>query len=100
MPKQDGAVIRNSDGSLYFIRQEILDACRVAADEVADTERMLDEHEGEVAGFELSTGPIASVTPVSFNNPSLVRLGAVQGQTVQDLANIGKNAASTVMCCW
>ena len=96
MPKQDGAVIRSSDGSVYFIRQEILEAARVSEDELADTEKMLEESEGDVAGFNFSTGPILSVTPVSFNNPALQ---PIQTQAVNPVANIG-NKMSTIMCCW
>ena len=92
MPKQDGAVIRSSDGSVYFIRQEILEAARVSEDELADTEKMLEESEGDVSGFNFSTGPILSVTPVSFNNPTLASPNLAG-------ADLGSKM-STIMCCW
>jgi hypothetical protein len=93
---QEGAVIRSSDGSMYFIRQEILEACRVQPDEVDDTQRMLDESEGEVSGFAFSTGPILSVTPVQLNNPA-----GAQTNLQSQLANFNPGKSmSTVMCCW
>jgi hypothetical protein len=87
MATQTGTVLQGADGAKYFIRSEVLEACRVQPDEMEDLERMLAEQESEVSGFGLNTGPLVSVTPVSYSSP-------------QHTAIHGETAMSTVMCCW
>jgi hypothetical protein len=86
MAMQTGTVLQGADGTKYFIRSEVLEACRVQPDELEDVERMLAEQESEVSGFGLNTGPLVSVTPVAFNSP--------------EHPTFTTEAMSTIMCCW
>jgi hypothetical protein len=86
MATQTGTVLKGADGTYYFIRPEVLEACKVQPDELEDVERMLAQQEGEVSGFALAASPLVSVIPVVFEAPTL--------------SHFGGEAMSTVMCCW
>ncbi len=89
-----GLVIRTQDGATYFIRDEILEACKVADEELAVTEAMIEESD-DVAGFSLNFA-----TPVQYNNTApLAGKFNVQPQLAPGIADLGKNM-STIMCCW
>lgn len=57
-----GTIMRGADGSLYFIRDEVLQACKVTEPEMAAfCEELVQEYQGEqddTSGFYLSSGPI------------------------------------------
>ena len=86
-----GLVIKTQDGTTYFIRDEILDACKVADDELEVTEAMVEES-GDVEGFALSL-----VQPVQIGT-SVAALPAItpnlKGTGIPWYAN------TTSMCCW
>ena len=81
-----GTVIRGADGSLYFIRDEVLQACKVTEPEMANfCEQLVQQHQGDTSGFTLTTGPIGSA--IAFQGPFALGGASRFGQ-----------AASTVMC--
>jgi hypothetical protein len=81
-----GTIMRGADGSLYFLRNEVLDACRITEKEMADScAQLLHDNEAEVTGFSLSSGPL--LTAVS-----------VQGPFNLATSNFNSRASSTVMC--
>jgi hypothetical protein len=82
-----GTIIRGADGALYFIRQEVLEACKVTEPEMAKfCEQLVEGHGGDTTGFSLTSGPIDSVTPLQ----GPFALGGVRSALGQ--------AASTIMC--
>jgi hypothetical protein len=96
-----GTVLRGQDGSLYFIRDELLAAFRVEGEGLERLEAALTGREGdavervEVQGRAAETG---RVRQVGFVRGSLLR---------QDPRNVGVKypnphelVASTVMCPW
>jgi hypothetical protein len=89
-----GLVIRTQDGATYFIRDEVLEACKVADDELEVTEAMIEESD-DVAGFSLNFA-----TPVQFGSPDAIasRLN-VQPNVKSTIPDLGKSM-STIMCCW
>jgi hypothetical protein len=61
----EAAIIRGSDGSLYFIRQEILEACRVPEDLSKEIESSLAQGTGQ--GFRLETAELEPLAYVRGN---------------------------------
>jgi len=87
-----GIVIRSADGTTYFIRDEILEACKVADDELAVTEAMVEES-GEVSGFSLNFAQ-----PVQLNQPNVSSQFNLRPNL--DASGALNKQSSTVMCCW
>jgi hypothetical protein len=58
--ERSGTVIRGADGSLYFIRDEILEACKITEEDMKKFVGDLLEKEKETtsSGFTLAGGPI------------------------------------------
>ena len=82
-----GTIIRGADGALYFLRSEVLEACRVTEEDmVAACGQLLDQSQPEVSGFSLTSGPVLAAHtyqgPFAPFRPS----------------GFGSQAASTVMC--
>ncbi len=96
MSTAGGLIIRTQDGSTYFIRDEILEACKVAEEELAVTEAMIEESD-DVAGFSLNFS-----TPVQYNNTApLASKFNVKANTGIDFGNVDVlHEGSTIMCCW
>ena len=89
-----GIVLKGQDGTTYFIRDEVLEACKVSDDELAITEAMVEDSD-DVAGFSLNFA-----TPVQYNQTdALSSKFNVQPQVAPGIKDIGKNM-STIMCCW
>ncbi|MHB8574593.1 MAG: hypothetical protein ACYDCQ_04610 [Dehalococcoidia bacterium] len=62
-----GTIIRGADGSLFFLRNEVLEACRITEDDMKSfCSQLLGEHD-EVQGFGLTTGPVMRAT--AFSGP-------------------------------
>jgi hypothetical protein len=98
---QQGTVLKTGDGSTYFIRQEILDLCRVPDEDLAVTEQMVDEQSSDVQGFALGSGNLVTAQPVAYG-PGIDSGISVSPNILsqQDLtARIGARE-STIMCCW
>jgi hypothetical protein len=85
-------VLRGSDGSIYFIRDELMEACRVTEKDMADAMNQLLEGQGDVAGFATSSAPVDNA----------VRISGGAGRPNQDLENLttGATRRSTIMCPW
>lgn len=81
-----GTIIRGADGSLYFIRDEVLQACKVTEPEMQQfIDQLVNEHQGEVSGFSLSSGLVQQ---------SIALQGPFSGGGVNPLGAV----ASTIMC--
>ena len=63
---QKGTVLKTGDGTTYFIREEILELCRVPDEDLAVTEQMLDEQGSDVSGFALGGDNLVTAQPVSY----------------------------------
>ena len=62
-----GMIIRGEDGAIYFIRDEVLQACQVTDSDMAQfCAALLDEY-SEVSGFSMSAGP--AVQALAFEGP-------------------------------
>ena len=87
IPQQSGIVIRSGDGEMYFVRDEILELCKVQADEVDVTARMIDEQ--EVSGFAITTAQRVAYGGNDYQTKILDSPNQYRG-----------SVSSTVMCCW
>lgn len=87
-----GIVIKGQDGTTYFIRDEILEACKVADDELAVTEAMIEDSD-DVGGFSLNFA-----TPVQYNQTDALQT-QFNTQAKIGIPDLGKQM-STIMCCW
>ncbi len=81
----NGMALRGSDGSIYFIRDEVLQACRVTEKDMADALGQLIDGQGDVSGFSTSDDPV--------------------GDSVRITGGSGRPTAaaiprSTIMCPW
>lgn len=85
MSDSEGTLIRGADGELYFIRDEILQACKVTESDMAEFCGGLIGDAEEVEGFSMSAGPISR---------AVVARGPFQAGR---FGGIGA-AESTVMC--
>ena len=82
-----GYVFRGDDGSLYLIRDEILEACKMDGEDLEYAR----QQESDVEGFAMSTGPFESFS----------RVDVQQGPTSQaQAANLRAVGGSTTMCGW
>lgn len=82
-----GTIIRGDDGTIYFIRDEVLQMTKVTEPEMAAfCAQLLDENEPETSGFALASG--GQITTLAFQGPF---------QTASAVFDPGR-AASTVMC--
>jgi len=90
-----GTILRGDDGSLYFIRDEVLAACKVEGEYLDRVQQMLGGGEQEVQGFSFNLAPASdsglnSVKPVGYAQGSLIGSNAVSV----------KHAGDTIMCPW
>lgn len=82
-----GTIIRGADGALYFLRPEVLEACRITEQDMAEAcGQLLDQNREEVQGFMLTSGPV--VAAHTYQGPF---------QSFRP-SGFGSQAASTVMC--
>lgn len=88
-----GTFLRGEDGSLYFVRDEILEACKVEGEHLENATKVLDE-EGEVEGFAFSSTTLATVQPIRHVDTSLIARPGTQ------IPNLDLGSYSTVMCPW
>jgi hypothetical protein len=84
----EGTLIRGADGELYFIRDEVLQACKVTENDMAEFCGGLIGETDEVEGFAMSTGPISKAVIVRGPFQSAGRIGP---------GGIGASE-STIMC--
>ena len=98
---QKGTVLKTGDGTTYFIREEILELCRVPDEDLAVTEQMLDEQGSDVSGFALGGDNLVTAQPVSYGTgiDSGISVSPNILSSQQLTARIGARE-STIMCCW
>lgn len=95
---QGGLILKGDDGSVYYIRSEVLAACRAEGQDRELIEAMTDGDKAaarEVEGFSVAFAPKEDLKVIG-------QIGDVRGAFVGvDLrAQIDKYATSTVMCPW
>ena len=77
-----GTVLRGADGSIYFIRNEVLEACRQPPEMAKQLEQLM-ASENEVQGFSIDT------------SNDLQAVGQVNGPMT---GTVGAFPKSTIMC--
>lgn len=81
----NGTILRGADGSMYFLRDEVLEATKITEPEMqAFCSELIAANESEVAGFAMETAQVAS-----FRGPFM--------QAKAPITNI-QARESTVMC--
>jgi hypothetical protein len=91
-----GTFLRGEDGSLYFIRDEILDACKVEGEHLERSEAILGtDADGEVEGFAFSWGATPVSTVKYVQSPNIVATPNFDAGKLDP-----SKFASTVMCPW
>ena len=83
----DGLILRGSDGSLYYIRNEVLEQCKTEGEYRERVEGWLGDDD-EVAGFSMSLGPTSNFETVA----------SIKGSSI--VARPGTTVESTIMCPW
>ena len=84
-------VIRTADGSIFLLRREVLEACRVREPEnISQMEKILGDH--EVGGYALATGGI--IQTVTFPTAPIATTPSFNPNDLKI------NTTSTIMCCW
>ena len=80
-----GTILRGADGALYFVRDEVLEACKISEKDMHEfCDKVLRQEErAQESGFQLSAGSVKNAV-------------TVQGQF--NAGNFKSVAASTVMC--
>jgi hypothetical protein len=91
-----GTVLKGPDGSLYFIRDELLDALKVEGEGRERLEDALDRKPPEVQPIAATAGPVP--TSVAYVRGSLLRQDP--RNAIARFPDVGRVAASTVMCPW
>jgi len=80
--QSSGTVLRGADGSIYFIRNEVLEACRQPPEMAKQLEELM-ASENEVQGFSIDT------------SSDLKAVGQVNGPMS---GTVGALPRSTIMC--
>ena len=81
-----GTIVRGDDGTIYFIRDEVLQMTKVTEPEMAAfCAELLEENEPQTAGFALASGE--QITTLAFSGP-------FQQAAMVDPGRV----ASTIMC--
>jgi hypothetical protein len=93
-----GTILRGDDGSLYFIRDEVLEACKVEGEYIDRVQHMLAGEESEVQGFSYDLAPskgslFGSLQPLGYANTS-------QSLLLASRPVLREAAGGTLMCPW
>ena len=84
-----GTIVRGDDGTIYFIRDEVLAMTRVTEpDMAAFCAQLLDGNQPETAGFALASG--GQIDTLAFSGP-FQRFDSGR-------FNVGEVSQSTIMC--
>jgi hypothetical protein len=87
-----GTILRGADGALYFIRDEIMQACKITEPECLEAcKEVLDNQGGDVQGYDFTSQPISS---------SLIVKGPIAAPVGGSISSRIGQAASTIMCPW
>jgi len=99
MSDSGGHVLKGDDGSVYFIRDDILEACKLDGEYLEGAQPLLDGGEAEVEGFAFrrsaSTVKFSSVGQFNVPNFDMQRVPS----NIPNL-DLGKYGSGTVMCPW
>lgn len=91
-----GIVLKADDGTAYFIRDEILEACKLEGEYLENAQPVLAEN--DVEGFALNARQTQFTSVANFaSNPGLPAVQQKPGAGI-DLAKVSHQ--STVMCPW
>lgn len=90
-----GTILRGDDGSLYFIRDEVLAACRVEGEYLDRVNQMLSTQEAEVEGFAFNLRE-SSASQLNLMKP----VGYARGDFLSGPSIKAGDVPSTVMCPW
>ena len=90
-----GTILRGDDGSLYFIRDEVLEACKVEGEHLEYVQQMLGDEKPEVEGFSFNLSP-ANSTPLANLKPA----GYAEGSLLSASSARARQAGDTIMCPW
>jgi hypothetical protein len=93
-----GTILRGDDGSLYFIRDEVLEACKVDGEYVDRVQHMLAGEEAEVAGFAFDLAPATESLLGSLQPLGYAQFG--KGSALASRPAVIDRAGSTLMCPW
>jgi hypothetical protein len=93
-----GTILRGDDGSLYFVRDEVLEACKVEGEYVDRVQQMLAGEESEVQGFSFDLAPakeslLGSLQPLGYANTSA-------SASLASRPDLRGAAGGTLMCPW
>jgi hypothetical protein len=83
-----GYVFRDADGSLYLLREEVLEACRIEGADLEFAHRFAEEQSGD--GFQVTEGPFTDYT----------RIDDTCATHPFDVCEPRPAAPSTLMCAW
>jgi hypothetical protein len=99
MSESGGIVLKGDDGSVYFIRDEILEAAKLEGEYLEAAQPVIDAGDAEVEGFALNARSDSFTSIGSFGaNPIQPQ---IQVQAQNPVADLGKiKQMSTVMCPW
>jgi hypothetical protein len=92
-----GTFLRGEDGSLYFVRDEVLEACKVEGEHLDYANQMLDaDGDAEVEGFAFNVSGAPQLQPIRYvDSPNI----GMQPNGALMRPDIGA-VSSTVMCPW
>jgi hypothetical protein len=85
----NGVAFRGSDGAIYFIRDEVMESCRVTEKDMSDALGQLIDGQGDVSGFSTTGDPVGDS----------VRITGGTSRPTAAMASSG-GGLSTTMCPW
>ena len=88
-----GIVLKGDDGSAYFIRDEILDACKLEGEYLEAAQPLLDD-DADVEGFAMNSRATSFKSVGNFSGQPMPDIGSMK----QPGVNV--RAESTIMCPW
>lgn len=96
-----GIHFRTNDGSVYFIRDQVLEACKLSGEELQGAEKDLERGEPVITD---SVYIERDMPPLEFSaiGEETPREHSVVGLTMTQLSagGVTRPVASTIMCCW
>ncbi|GAA4402861.1 hypothetical protein GCM10023168_13790 [Fodinibacter luteus] len=102
MEKHGGLHFRLDDGSVYFIRSEVLEACKLSGEELEGAERDLGERGTKSRDLGKAGAKVKARTPAVTESVFIERdMPPLEFSPIGE-AKLGASlkVAPTVMCCW
>src|SRR5687767_14090204 len=97
LERHGGLHFRTDDGSVYFIRTELLDACKLSGEELEGAERDLGERGEKTRDVGKAKGRKSAITESVFIEREMLPL---EFSPIGDNVGGSLKVAPTVMCCW